>query len=379
MVKRNLVFEEVDNNSSTLSKQQEKLESNSLFLTNKSVLIWLSILLLMIVCMVVVGGLTRLTDSGLSIVEWKPISGLLFPFSEEDWQVEFEKYKLIPEFVLVNSGMTIQEFKYIYLWEWGHRQLGRAIGLVWLIGFVWLATRKKIPKGWLRKFLFIGALIGTQGLIGWWMVYSGLQPGMTDVASYRLATHLGMAFCIVGLIFWFILSLRLNHGSLMVNKRNRNQKLYVFMNIYLVALFVQIILGALVAGIDAGTAYTDWPLMAGQFFPPDLFYLNPWWRNFFEDPGLVQFVHRVSGYILFIFCVYSWSSVRKSGNESLKFGFNLIFVIAFFQMVMGIVTVFYAAPWEIAIVHQFGAILLWVSVLRARFISKYPPNNTLSK
>ena len=133
------------------------------------------------------------------------------------------------------------------------------------------------------------------------------------------------------------------------------------------------------AGIDAGRSYTDWPLMAGQFFPPDLFYLNPWWRNFFEDPGLVQFVHRVSGYILFIFCVYSWSSVRKSGNESLKFGFNLIFAIAFFQMVLGIVTVMYAAPWEIAIVHQFGAILLWVSVLRARFITKYPPNNALSK
>ena len=119
--------------------------------------------------------------------------------------------------------------------------------------------------------------------------------------------------------------------------------------------------------------------MAGQFFPPDLFYLNPWWRNFFEDPGLVQFVHRVSGYILFIFCVYSWSSVRKSGNENLKFAFNLIFAIAFFQMVLGIVTVMYAAPWEIAIVHQFGAILLWVSVLRARFITKYPPNNALSK
>jgi len=143
-------------------------------------------------------------------------------------------------------------------------------------------------------------------------------------------------------------------------------------------IFLQILIGALVAGIDAGRSYTDWPLMGGQFLPPDLFYLTPWWRNFFEDPGLVQFVHRISGYILFIFCVYTWLSVRKSANKSLRSGFNLVFAVTFFQTILGITTVMYAAPWEIAIVHQFGAILLWVFVLRARFMTKYPPNNLLS-
>ena len=378
MVKRNLVFQEVDDNSSTLSKRQEKLEPDSLLLTNKSVLIWLSILLLMIVCMVVVGGLTRLTDSGLSIVEWKPISGILFPFSEENWQVEFEKYKLIPEFVLVNADMTIQEFKYIYLWEWGHRQLGRVIGLVWLIGFVWLATRKKIPKGWLRKFLFIGALIGAQGLIGWWMVYSGLKPGMTDVASYRLATHLGMAFCIVGLIFWFILSLRLNHGSLMVNKRNRNQKLYVFMNIYLVALFVQIILGALVAGIDAGTAYTDWPFMAGELFPSDYFSFEGFLANFLENPATVQFNHRISAYFLFVFGVFAFIQSRKSPINVLKAGHNVLFGLLLLQVVLGIVTVSYGSPYQLAIVHQLLALILWLVVIGVSFETAFPRRQALA-
>jgi cytochrome c oxidase assembly protein subunit 15 len=275
--------------------------------------------------------------------------------------------------------MSLSEFKFIYWWEWGHRQLGRVIGLVWFCGFIFLLALGKIQKPWRLRLLLIGVLIGVQGTVGWWMVSSGLTGTVLDVASYRLATHLGLAFIILGYISWFILLLGRSETFILQARRNAEPK-FVFLSTGLLHLtFLQILFGALVAGIDAGRSYTDWPLMAGQFFPPDLFYLNPWWRNFFEDPGLVQFVHRISGYILFIFCIYSWSSVRKSGNESLKFGFNLIFVIAFFQMVLGIVTVFYAAPWEIAIVHQFGAILLWVAVLRARFITKYPPNNALSK
>ena len=380
MSEKRAIFQEVsDNEKPIASNSVGIIEKNSNEKIRNTIQLWLKTLFVLIVLIILVGGLTRLTDSGLSITEWKPITGALPPFSAESWAAEFNKYKQIPEYKLQNEGMSLSEFKFIYWWEWGHRQLGRVIGLVWFFGFISLLSFGKIQKPWRLRLLLIGVLIGVQGTVGWWMVSSGLTGTVLDVASYRLATHLGLAFIILGYITWFVLLLGRSETFLLQARRNAEPK-FIFLSTGLLHLtFLQILLGALVAGIDAGRSYTDWPLMAGQFFPPDLFYLKPWWRNFFEDPGLVQFVHRVSGYILFIFCVYSWSSVRKSGNESLKFGFNLIFAIAFFQMVLGIVTVMYAAPWEIAIVHQFGAILLWVSVLRARFITKYPPNNALSK
>ena len=166
---------------------------------NRSLLrVWLILLFLLVVSMITVGGLTRLTDSGLSITEWRPISGALPPLSEQDWSEEFEKYKQIPEYQLQNKGMSLQSFKVIYWWEWGHRQLGRVVGLVWAIGFVFFYFTKKIPTGWTPKLLFLGALGGTQGAIGWWMVSSGLSGTMLDVASYRLATHLGLAFFHLG-------------------------------------------------------------------------------------------------------------------------------------------------------------------------------------
>ena len=380
MSKKREIFQEVSDSAKPIASNSvgiiEKNSNEKIRNTNQ---LWLKTLFVLIVLIILVGGLTRLTDSGLSITEWKPITGALPPFSAESWAAEFNKYKQIPEYKLQNEGMSLSEFKFIYWWEWGHRQLGRVIGLVWFFGFISLLSFGKIQKPWRLRLLLIGVLIGIQGTVGWWMVSSGLTGTMLDVASYRLATHLGLAFIILGYITWFVLLLGRSETFLLQARRNAEPK-FIFLSTGLLHLtFLQILFGALVAGIDAGRSYTDWPLMAGQVFPPDLFYLNPWWRNFFEDPGLVQFVHRVSGYILFIFCVYSWSSVRKSGNESLKIGFNLIFAIAFFQMFLGIVTVMYAAPWEIAIVHQFGAILLWVFVLRTRFISKYPPNNTLSK
>ena len=380
MSKKRAIFQEVSDSAKPIAGNSIGIiEKNSNEKIRNTIQLWLKTLFVLIVLIILVGGLTRLTDSGLSITEWKPITGALPPLSAESWGTEFNKYKQIPEYKLQNEGMSLSEFKFIYWWEWGHRQLGRVIGLVWFFGFISLLLFGKIQKPWRLRLLLIGVLIGVQGTVGWWMVSSGLTGTVLDVASYRLATHLGLAFIILGFILWFILLLGRSETFILQARRNAEPKFVFLSNGLLHLTFLQILFGALVAGIDAGRSYTDWPLMAGQFFPPDLFYLNPWWRNFFEDPGLVQFVHRISGYILFIFCIYSWSSVRKSGNESLKFGFNLIFVIAFFQMVLGIVTVFYAAPWEIAIVHQFGAILLWIAVLRARFITKYPPSNALSK
>ena len=379
MTKKRAIFEEV-----SASKQEKTvssvgvIERNSQENNRGAIQIWLKILFSLVVVMILVGGLTRLTDSGLSITEWRPITGALPPLSSENWLLEFEKYKQIPEYELQNKGMSLSEFKFIYWWEWGHRQLGRVIGLVWLIGFITFFALRKIPNGWTGSLLFVGILGGLQGAVGWWMVSSGLTGTMLDVASYRLATHLGLAFVILGYLTWFILLLGRSEKILLQSRRNMDPKFVSLSTGLLHLTFLQILVGALVAGIDAGRNYVDWPLMAGGFLPPDPFQLSPWWRNFFEDDGLVQFMHRMIGYTLFLFCLFAWRRSRSSGNSTLKFSFNVILAIAFFQMMLGIATVMYAAPWEIAIIHQFGAILLWIFVIRARFVTKYPPSTIIT-
>ncbi len=333
---------------------------------------WLMVLFTLVVIMIAVGGLTRLTDSGLSITEWKPVTGAMPPMSAEAWEVEFDKYRAIPEYQLQNKGMTLSEFKVIYWWEWGHRQLGRVIGLVWALGFGYFLLRKQVPSGWTGRLVFIGALGGLQGAIGWWMVSSGLQAGMLDVASYRLAIHLGLAFVILGFIAWYILALSRRSADLLQARRSGDNGFWTLVTWLMALTFLQIVLGALVAGIDAGRAYPDWPLMAGGFFPPEPFGLTPIWRNFFEDAGLVQFIHRMVGYLLFLYGAFLWWRARSIANSRTKFAFNMMFAVMFLQIVLGIVTVIYSAPAHIAIVHQLGAVALWVLVLRARFLTRYP-------
>ena len=365
MTKKRAIFEEVS------ALKQEKtvsavglIERNSQENNRGAIQIWLKILFTLVVVMILVGGLTRLTDSGLSITEWRPITGALPPLSSENWLLEFEKYKQIPEYELQNKGMSLSEFKFIYWWEWGHRQLGRVIGLVWLIGFITFFALRKIPNGWTGSLLFVGILGGLQGAVGWWMVSSGLIGTMLDVASYRLATHLGLAFVILGYLTWFILLLGRSEKILLQSRRNMDPKFVSLSTGLLHLTFLQILVGALVAGIDAGRNYVDWPLMAGGFLPPDLFALEPVWRNFFEDDGLVQFMHRMSGYILFLFGIFVWYNARKSGNFKIRQAFNVVILFMFLQMLIGIITVMYSAPWHIAIFHQFGAIVLWYVVMR---------------
>ncbi len=333
---------------------------------------WLMILFGLVVVMIVVGGLTRLTDSGLSITEWKPVTGAMPPMSEAAWTEEFDKYRAIPEYQLQNKGMTLSEFKTIYWWEWGHRQLGRVIGLVWAAGFIFFAATRKIPTGWTPKLLLIGALGGLQGFIGWWMVSSGLEEGMLDVASYRLATHLGLAFVIFGFIAWYIIQFGRSQADLLQARRNGDAGLARLTGILVGFAFLQIILGALVAGIDAGRAYPDWPLMAGGFLPPEPFGLSPIWRNFFEDAGLVQFMHRMAGYFLFAFTIFVWLRARKLANGHTRLAFHAVMAAMLLQLVLGIVTVIYSAPWQVAIVHQLGAVALWALILRGRFLAQYP-------
>jgi cytochrome c oxidase assembly protein subunit 15 len=368
------IFQEIgtDKSAAPATSAQGVIERGSKSGARAGVRLWMMILFALVVVMIAVGGLTRLTDSGLSITEWRPLTGALPPMSEAAWQSEFDKYRAIPEYQLQNKGMSMSEFQFIYWWEWGHRQLGRVIGLVWAIGFFGFLLTKNIPNGWTSRMLLLGALGGLQGAVGWWMVSSGLTGTMLDVASYRLATHLGLAFVILGFISWYVFQLGQTEKDLIQRRRMRETRLFSMGTGLMHLAFLQILLGALVAGIDAGRNYVDWPLMAGEFFPPDMFSLTPWWRNFFEDDGLVQFIHRMAGYVLMIFAIVVWRVARKSGNTQVRFGFNAVLAMVFFQMVLGIITVMYSAPWQIAIVHQLGAVVTWVLILRARFMAGYP-------
>jgi len=338
----------------------------------RGIRLWLMVLFALVVAMIVVGGLTRLTDSGLSITEWRPVTGALPPMSETQWQSEFDRYRASPQYELLNKGMSLDEFKRIYWWEWGHRQLGRVIGLVWALGFFGFLAARQIPRGWSGRLLLLGALGGAQGVIGWWMVASGLAEGMIAVASYRLATHLGLAFAILGLIAWHVFALGREERELMQARRGREDRLFGLSTGLMHFAFVQILLGALVAGIDAGRSYTDWPLMAGGFLPPDMMALQPWWRNLFENPGTVQFIHRMSGYLLFVFTAVVWLRGRRSAHGATRGAFSAVFAVLLLQMLLGIMTVLYIAPWQLAIAHQFVAVVLWVLILRARFLSLYP-------
>ena len=340
---------------------------------------WLIVLFALVFAMILVGGATRLTDSGLSITEWRPLTGSIPPLNAADWAAEFAKYQEIDQFRLQHAWMTLADFKQIYWWEWGHRQLGRVIGMVWAIGFFWFLLRRQIPTGWTPRLLLLGALGGLQGAIGWWMVSSGVTSGttITTVASTRLATHLGLAFIIMGLITWYALSLGRKERDLMQARRAKEGKLYGLSTGLLHFTFLQILIGALVAGIDAGRTYTDWPLMAGQFFPPQAFVLEPFWTNFIENPGLVQFIHRMTGYVLFAFAIVVWLRGRKSAHPTTRRAFNAVFIALSLQVLLGITTVLYEAILPVALSHQALAVLCWVLILRARHLSLYPVTTSL--
>ena len=333
---------------------------------------WMLVLLKLVILMIVIGGLTRLTDSGLSITEWNVISGAIPPLSEAAWLVEFEKYKTIPEYQLQNKGMSLGEFKVIYWWEWGHRQLGRLVGLVWALGFIYLLIHYTIPRAWVGRMILLGALGGLQGAVGWWMVSSGLTGRMVDVASYRLATHLGLAFIIMSLLLWYIYRLKRSEMELFQAQRNEDGAMARIGIVLYVVTFIQILLGALVAGIDAGRGYIDWPLMGGQFLPSESFDYTPFWSNFFENPALVQFNHRMVGYVLFAFIIWVFFRAKRSAHAIIQSTAKATLVMAVLQMLLGIFTVIYAAPWYFAIVHQLWAVMLLALVLKLNFDARTP-------
>lgn len=363
------IFEDVSNNVKSEPRAGEanrRKQRNARWLC-----IWLGIVAALVILMVLVGGATRLTDSGLSITEWKPIMGAIPPLSAQDWQIAFDKYRQIPEYTLVNKGMNLSEFKVIYWWEWGHRQLGRLIGLVYVVPLVAFLAMGVIPKHWRLKLIGLGLLGGLQGAIGWWMVASGLSERV-DVAPIRLAIHLGTAFIILGLLLWFIFKLRLEDWQLLQASRRRHTGRAQWAVALVGLTFAQIFAGALVAGLDAGQWYVDWPLMNGYILPPESFDLRPLALNVIENHALVQFNHRTLAYVLLIAMLVFFVLSRRAEGRQERTWATYGLCILLLQTGIGISTVLHAAPFTWALAHQAGGVIVWCVMLRMCFVMRYP-------
>ncbi|MFQ5564785.1 MAG: COX15/CtaA family protein [Paracoccaceae bacterium] len=343
-----------------------------------AIALWLLGLALLVAVMVLVGGLTRLTDSGLSITEWAPVMGVIPPLSEANWQAAFKAYRQTTEFQEQNAWMTLADFKPIFWWEWGHRLLGRLTGGVWLAGFLAFLLSKRIPLGWTGRLVLPGVLGGVQGAVGWWMVASGLT-GRLDVASYRLALHLGLAFVIFMVLIWLALRIRLDEVALLKARRRRLPALIGVAGALTALVFGQILAGALVAGIDAGRGYVDWPLMQGQVLPGESFEMTPLWVNFFENPALVQFSHRMLGYLVLAFAIVFALRCGRSGHGAIRNLGRWAGVAILAQVLIGIVTVMHGSPLEIAIFHQAGALVVVAVLTRAKFEIVYPSEQRIAR
>lgn len=316
---------------------------------------WLGFMVVLVVAMVVIGGATRLTNSGLSITEWSPIRGALPPMSAEAWIAEFEKYKQIPEFEAEHPGMDINGFRFIYFWEWAHRQLGRIIGLAFAVPFLILAIGRRLPAGRALALFSVLILIGLQGAIGWWMVYSGLQDGMVSVSQYRLATHLGMAIIILGLLLWLFLD------ALGGWERDKGRGKGVLAPLFLGLVYLQIIAGAFVAGTNSGKIYNSWPMMDGRFVPSGYWFQSPAWRNLFENSAAIQFNHRTLAYILL--AVFALYIVKYWRSQKLRTPFIVLGVLLVWQIALGVWALLAVAPLNLALLHQFSSVLVFIAVV----------------
>ena len=323
-----------------------------------AVRVWLLVLAALVFAMVVVGGATRLTDSGLSITEWKPVVGILPPLSEADWQDAFAKYRETPEYRAVNRGMSLEAFRFIFWWEWGHRFLGRLIGIVFLVPFTWFLWQRQIPRGQASRLVAVFALGGLQGAIGWYMVKSGLVARV-DVSQYRLALHLGVAALIFGLLLWMALDLR---------KKREGTRIAAGVNqctaaaILVVLVFVQIVLGAFVAGLKAGLSHNTWPLMDGSLIPPGLGAMSPWYLNLFENVLTVQFNHRVAAYALGVVALLHVVFVlRSTAATAVRISAAVLGLAIMLQIGLGIWTLLAAVPLALGLAHQAGAIMVFAA------------------
>lgn len=320
--------------------------------------IWLGFIAFLIIVMILVGGATRLTDSGLSITEWQPIIGAIPPLSVADWQEAFDAYKKIPEYTEVNAGMSLQAFKTIYWWEWGHRFLGRFIGLAFFVPLVGFWIAGYISRPLLPRLLGLFVLGGLQGALGWYMVMSGLVDRV-DVSQYRLTAHFGVAVLILGYTLWLIWGLGANAGQ----KAVRSGAAAVVAALVLLLIFLQLLAGALVAGIDGGLGFNTWPLINGAFVPSGLDAATPWYLNFFENPLTVQFQHRMLGYVVVVVTILQAIWLARRGDHALVGSATTLAVLTLLQATLGVWTLLLAVPIELGLAHQAGAIFVFAAAL----------------
>ncbi|WP_417463717.1 COX15/CtaA family protein [Kordiimonas sp.] len=315
--------------------------------------------------MVVVGGATRLTESGLSIVDWRPVTGVLPPIGDEAWQVEFAKYQTSPEFKLKNYHMSIEDFKGIFYWEWAHRLLGRLIGLFFFVPMVWFWAKGRVPEGYKPRLIVLFVLGGLQGLLGWYMVKSGLvdEPA---VSHYRLTAHLSLALLIFSALFWTALSL-LNPAPTQGSKVMKRLS-----HLFALVLVFQLVMGALVAGLKAGHIFNTWPLMGETFMPAGLLVMEPMWRNFVDNAVTTQFDHRIGAYVLFALAVAIWLAARRA-NATIKGAANFLMASVVMQMTLGIVMLLLEVPVSWGTAHQGGGVVVLAATIYLMHILRGRP------
>ena len=317
----------------------------------KYISLWLISMFWIIAIMIVVGGLTRLTDSGLSITQWQLYSGIFPPLNENQWNHYFDLYKKIPEYKLQNFSMTLEEFKVIFWWEFIHRFLGRLIGIFFLFPLIYFTFKLGFKK--ISGLYLIFVLICFQGFVGWYMVSSGLVDRV-DVSHYRLSLHLVLAFIILSLIFWNYLSLQ----NIFLSFKKIHTKIPI---IFILIIFLQICIGAFVSGMDAGKIYNTWPLMGSSFFPDDNSIQNLFYLSVFNDPSLVQFLHRSLAYLIFIFYLFILIKIYKNNLSGLFASIRIVGFLLFLQIFLGILTLLLGAQIIISSMHQISSIFLVVS------------------
>lgn len=324
---------------------------------DRAVQVWLWIIALLVLAMITVGGATRLTDSGLSITEWKPILGAIPPLTDAHWQEAFAKYKEIPEYHLVNKGMSLEAFKAIYWWEWGHRFLGRIIGLAFALPFAVFWFMGAFRKGYPLRLAGVLGLGGIQGAIGWYMVQSGLVDRV-DVSQYRLALHLTVAFMILALVVWLAREIG-RHEQAGTARLARLPAAVVAL------ILTQVVIGAFVASLKGGLVYNTWPTMNGALIPDDLFVLEPWYHNPFENPVMAQFVHRLVAYaVVLAVAVEAWRTFASGVVGERRGSAALMLAAVLGQAALGIWTLLEAVPIGLGIAHQACAAILLVVATR---------------
>jgi cytochrome c oxidase assembly protein subunit 15 len=342
----------------------------------RAVRAWLIALFILLVALIAIGGAARLTDSGLSMSRGWPVTGVIPPLSAADWQAEFDLFRQSPEYRLQNRDIGLATFKGIYWWEWGQRQLALFIGLVWALGFLGFLAFRAFPPGWWPRLLalgVLGALGGAQGPLGAWLVASGLVAGHVDVAPYRLAAQLGLAFAILGLIAWYVMKLSRPARDLLQARRAAMPGAARWGGLLVLVVFAEVLVGAQVAGLDAGRTVIDWPLIQGAWLPAEMWELQPVWRNLFENPDTVLLHHRVAGYVLALLALIAWVFTRRLPARAARRAFGLVVLAVWAQAAIGVATLINSAVVPLALIHQAMAVLVLVAVLRARFLAFYPP------